>query len=214
MASAAAACILAFYPAAKANEVSYNLDTGNSAISSYINPGGSYGSVLVNLTDSTHATVTFTAGSSIVSGDSFVFLFASEAMADVNVNAGSFDTTVTSPSSIKGIGSGNDSGFGTFNVEIKGNSGGPSDRVNNVVFTLTDTSGTWADAGDVLTANSDGYTVAAHIYVINADGSVANTGYAANGGPFTTVPDGGTTASLLGIAMLGMGWVRRTMQRK
>lgn len=210
----AVAGALAFGQSAKANSVSYNLDTGNSAISSYINPGGSYGNVLVNLTDSTHATITFTAGNSIVSGDTFVFLFAANGMADVNVNAGTFGTTVTTPSSYKSLTSGNDSGFGTFNLEINGNSGGPSDRVSSVVFTLHDTSGTWADAADVLTANSSGYSVAAHIFVIAANGSVANTGYAANGGTFTRVPDGGTTATLLGMAMLGMGWVRRTMLRK
>lgn len=214
MMSGAVACALAFGQSVKANEVSYDLDTGNSAVSSYINPGGSYGSVLVNLTDSTHATVTFTAGSSIVSGDTFVFLFASQAMADVNVNATTFGTTVTTPSSIKGISSGNDSMFGTFNVEITGDSGGPTDRTGTVVFTLQDESGTWADAGDVLAANSSGYSVAAHIFVLDSTGSVAATGYAANGNRFTQVPDGGTTASLLGMAMLGMGWVRRTMRRK
>lgn len=210
----AVACAMAFAQSVKANKISYNLGVGNSAISSYINPGGSFGTVLVNLTDSTHATITFTAGSSVVSGTSFAFLFAGEGMADVNVNATTFGTTVTTPSSISGTGSGNVSTFGNFNLEIKGDNGGPSARTGSVVFTLHDISGSWADAGDVLAANADGYSVAAHIFVINTDGSVANTGYAANGGPFTRVPDGGTTASLLGMAMIGMSWVRRTMTRK
>ena len=85
------------------------------------------------------------------------------------------------------------------------------------------TSGTWTDAADVLTPNADGYSVGTHLFITAYSANNANkankgngalvtvvTGFAANGsGP--SVPDGGTTVTLLCIALVGIGSVRRAL---
>src|ERR1700732_1576273 len=64
----------------KADSITFNLTDGNSAISGYPGP---YGSVLVNRTSTTTATITFT--SLINSGN--IYLFGDGSTVDVNVNA-------------------------------------------------------------------------------------------------------------------------------
>ena len=57
---------------------------------------------------------------------------------------------------------------------------------NTISFTLTNTSGTWASAADVLIANAGGFAVGAHIFVTSSPANAANgalaTGFAATGG--------------------------------
>src|ERR1700752_1844357 len=54
---------------------------------------------------------------------------------------------------------------------------------DTISFDVTDTSGTWASASNVLTANSDGFDAAAHIFVTPSPANAANgaiaTGFAA-----------------------------------
>jgi hypothetical protein len=185
----------------------YSLTQGNSALSpAYPSP---YGSVSVDRTDSTHATVTFTFGSA----GGFTYLFGGNGMADVNVNASSFTVSISTPgTTVKNGPVNNLSSFGGFNLSID-NKGGNSDAVNSVIFTLTDGSGTWADSASVLTANNDGFFVAAHIFVETAAGANPATGYAGDGGG-RQVPDGGSTVALLGTGLLGLGCLNRLKAKK
>jgi hypothetical protein len=84
---------------------------------------------------------------------------------------------------------------------------------STITFTLTNTSGTWGSAGDVLIANADGFDAAAHIFVTtspaNASNSALATGFAAETGGGISVPDGGMTVMLLGVALGALGMARR-----
>jgi hypothetical protein len=188
---------------AKADTTSFDLTVGNSAISGFSGP---YATVLINRTSSTSATITFTAKSGFLIGDG--------GSADVNVNAapgtwtiGSFSWTGGNASTaFSDGGSGNVDGFGTFN-QTTNNHDGFASAVTSETFTLTLTSGSWASVFDVLaltTGHNGGWLAAAHIFVI-ADSGIL-TGFAAGPG---TVPDGGTTVMLLGMALGALGMVRR-----
>src|SRR6266481_5295995 len=104
-------CLLAFAAQpARADSISFSLVTGNSALTPYPGP---YGSVLVNLTDSTHATVTFTANTG--------FLFGDGGTAGVNVNAASWTVgsiTGSGLGPLSDAGAGNEDGFKSFNQTI------------------------------------------------------------------------------------------------
>src|SRR5262245_31958338 len=97
----------------RADTTSFTLTTGNAALAGFPGP---YGTVLVNRTDTTHATITFTAFSG--------FMFGGQGAADVNVNASTWTLgTVTgtnagigfTPGPYSNGGSGNVSTFGVFN---------------------------------------------------------------------------------------------------
>ncbi len=57
--------------------------------------------------------------------------------------------------------------FGKFNLTIDSKNGF-KDAATNIQFTLTDTSGTWANAFAVLLPNSGGWQAASHIFVCQA----------------------------------------------
>jgi hypothetical protein len=199
-----------------ADTITYALNVGSSAIAGYAGP---YGTVTVDLTSPTTATITF---ASLTAGGN-VYLFGDGRSVDVNVNAPSFSVGTVSGSN---AGTGFTPGpyflqsyrpaldvFGAFNVEISSYDGylHCSDLVT---FGLTDLSGTWAGAASVLTENNAGYLVAGDIWVnqgpdANGDNWIIYKphGYAAGDGQ--TVPDGGMTAALLGLGMLGLGFFAR-----
>ena len=105
-------------------------------------------------------------------------------------------------------GSGNVDGFGTFN-QTTNNHDGFASAVTSVTFTLTLTSGSWANAMSVLvltTGNNGGWLAAAHIFAIG--NSSISTGFAAGNGT-AGVPDGGATVMLLGAALGLLGVARR-----
>jgi hypothetical protein len=124
--------------------------------------GLTFGDVCVNLDTSTTATITFTAASgyTLVDGN----------IADIQVNASSFseafvsDTTSSSPTAD----SKNVNGYGTFNLTWQ--NGAASDHEGFFTFTVTNTSGTWASAGDVLTNNGSGFDAAAHVLCLAGSG--------------------------------------------
>jgi hypothetical protein len=183
---------------AKADTVDYTLGTSNS-------PGtlgtGPFGNVNVNLTAGNTAIITFTAAAN--------YLFVNGGAVAVNVNATSWTVSAfivnAGATAVTNSGSRGEDGFGTFNQT--GSQQNANNGASSVMFTLTNTSGTWASAANVLALNDHNWLVAAHIQIQDGTG---NTGFAAgpsgNGG---FVPDGGTTVMLLGAALGALGMARR-----
>ena len=197
---------------AKADLFSFNLSVPNTAISGYPGP---YASVTVNRTTTTTATITFTS----LTNSGNIYLFGDGSSVAVNVNGlftlgaitySQAGQTGFNPPSFTNDGSHNVDGFGVLNQTID-NFDGFDHAVNSITFSLTKTSGNWANAAAVLIANGNGVFAAAHIFVTASPANLANgalaTGYAANGGSF--VPDGGTTVMLLGAALCALGIARR-----
>jgi hypothetical protein len=209
---------------ALADSISYSLSTGNPDLT---NNGftGPYGTVTVNLTDSTHATITFTNATQTIAGQTFTYYFGGTNAANINVNASVF--AVSSPPSESGgpkgtptwdstsIGSSASvSQFGKFNVQLN-NKGGFKESASTISFMVEDLSGTWASADQVLINNSKGYAMSAHIFVANPDGTNTGvTGFAGNqqgtpgGPPLGPVPEPGSLCLMAGLlAGLGtFGW--------
>ena len=153
---------------ARADVISFDLTVANTAISGFTGP---YAKVTTNRTSTTAADVTFT---SLTNGGN-IYLMGDSSSADVNVNAttwtisgiaGSNGTGFT-PGQFSDAGSGTVDGFGGFNQTID-NFDGFTHSVDTISFTLTDTSGTWADAAAVLTPNVDGDVAALHVFVTSS----------------------------------------------
>ena len=197
---------------AKADLISFNLSVGNSAISGYTGP---YASVTVNRTSSMTATITFTS----LTNSGNIYLMGDGSSVAVNVNATSWTLgTITgsnagagfSPGPYSNSGSRQVDGFGVLNQTIT-SFDGFTHSSSTIAFSLTNTSGKWASANQVLIANASGVFAAAHIFVTSYPASTKNsalaTGFAANTG--AQVPDGGATVMLLGAALGALGMVRR-----
>jgi len=196
------------------DSVSYTLSTGNTGINGYTGP---YATATVDLNSDGTATITFTS----LTNSGNIYLMGDGGSAAVNVNATTFTVgTITGTNSGTGFtpgpystSSGNSDGFGSFNLSIDSFDGFTS-SADTISFTLTNTSGTWSSASQVLIANASGALVAAHIFVTaspaDASAGALATGYAANGG--ATVPDGGTTVMLLGAALGALGMARRYLK--
>jgi VPDSG-CTERM motif len=200
---------------AKGDLINYTITIGNPAASGYAAP---YATVTVNRTSSTAATITFTS----LTANGNIYLFGSKASVAVNVNAFSWKLgTITGSNSGTGFtpgiysngGSGNVAGFGVLNQTIN-SFGGYKQSSSTISFTLTNTSGSWSSAGQVLKANAKGYFAAVHIFVTaspaNAKNGALVTGFAANG---VGVPDGGATVMLLGAALGALGVARHFFRR-
>jgi VPDSG-CTERM motif len=176
---------------AKADTQLYTLVTANDAGLGT----GPFGTALVDLTSSTTATITFTAAPG--------YLFVDGGSVAVNVNASTWTigTFFSNGDPVSDDGAGNEDGFGSFNqkVSMQNSSNGAS----IISFVLTNTSGTWATAAEVLAFNLQNWLVAAHIQI-----ATGLTGFAAGPGG-GTVPDGGTTVMLLGAALGALGMARR-----
>jgi hypothetical protein len=196
----------------QANAFTSTLNKGNTALSGFSGP---FGTVTINLVNSTTATVTFT--SNTVNGN--IYLFGDGSSVALNVNATSFSVssitgtnagTGFSPGPLSFAGAGTVDGFGNFNLTIN-SFDGFTHSSDTISFTLTNTSGTWSSAANVLAFNAKGFDAAAHIFVTSSPANAANgaltTGFAGeNAGG---VPDGGTTVMLLGAALGALGMARR-----
>ncbi len=201
----------------KADTVSYYLGIPNTSgtppLSSFTGP---YATALVNRTDSTHATITFTS----LTNNGNIYLLGDGNSVAVNVNATSWTLgTITGSNAGTGFtpgtwsngGAGNVDGFGSMNQTIDSFDGftHSSDMIS---FTITDTSGTWASAANVLVANAAGFLAGAHIFVTSSPADASNraltTGDAVNG----SVPEPGILI-LLGIAMSAVGVASRYVRK-
>src|SRR5436190_2685859 len=185
---------------AKADIYSFDLATGNAAISGFPGP---YANVSIDLTSSNTATITMTAYAG--------FLIGGGQAADFNVNASSWSISNLAFNGTGAVSDGqsnNADGFGSFNQTFDAFDGF-TNAGTLLTFTLTGGAGTnWLSALQVLIANASGWLAAAHIFVI-ANSSVV-TGFAAgNGG---SVPDGGTTVMLLVAALGALGIARRFLR--
>ena len=195
----------------KADTISYQLSQGNPPVAGFTGP---YVDVLVDRTSTTTAQITFTS----LSNGSETFLLGNGGSAAVNVNAASWSLssilginvgTGFAPGPFSDAGSGNQDGFGSFNQKID-SFDGYSHTSNVLDFVLTNLSGTWASAADVLTPNASGYVAAAHVFVdacataadCDASTDALATGFA------TTIPEPGT-ALLLALGLVGFGFRRR-----
>jgi len=201
---ALASLVLIAGRSARADIVNYDISVGNSAITpaAYGTP---YGTVSVNRTSSTTATITFTSNSG--------YLFLDSGSAAVNVNALSWTVSGLTGTTLAGFsgpdlsntGSGQEDGFGNFNQTFD-EFDGFTWALHTISFTLTDTSGTWSTAGGVLTGNNAGNLLAAHVGECNTNpctftgGSFSNTGYASETGS-TVIPEPSS------LALLGTGVV-------
>src|SRR5215469_8194215 len=136
----------------KADTFSFDLNQGNSSISGFTGP---YATVMINLTSSTTATITFTS----LTNSGNIYLMGDGGSVAVNVNASSWTLgTITGSNAGTGFtpgpysdgGAGNEDGFGSFNQTID-TFDGYTHSSDTVSFMLTNTSGTWSSAANVLT---------------------------------------------------------------
>ena len=190
----------------------FQLGQGNAALSGYPTP---FGSVAVTRTSSTTATIVFTANNT----GGYQYLFGDGGSVAVNVNAtswtlglitGSNAGTGFTPGPYSDAGAGPEDGFGSFNQNID-SFDGFTHSSDTISFSLTNTSGTWAGDSDVLAGNSQGFHVAAHIFVTSSPANAANgavvTGFATEGGN-NVIPEP-TSMLLLGLGLAGFGAARR-----
>jgi hypothetical protein len=163
------------------------------------------------------ATITF---ASLTNGGN-IYLMGDGGTVAVNVNATSWTLgTITGSNAGTGFtpgpysngGAGNEDGFGSFNQKIT-SFDGFTHSSDTISFTLTDTSGTWLTAAAVLTPNSQGETVAAHVFVTSLPANASNgalaTGFAANGPPAVPEPSTLAIAGLGALGFVGFGLRRR-----
>jgi len=195
---------------ASADTYDFTLNVSNLASPPYTGP---YVAVDVNRTSPTTATITFT---SLTNGG-YIYLMGDGSSAAVNVNAtswtlgaitGSNSQTGFTPGPYSNGGSGNADGFGSFNQAIN-SFDGFTHSSTQISFGLTDTSGTWASAANVLTPNAAGNIAAAHIFACATACNAAN-GAAATG--FASVVPIPAAAWLFGSGLIGLiGIARRKL---
>jgi len=218
---AAAAALALFMGPAKADVITGTLNLPDLALVGF--QSALDDTFTINRTDNTHATITINA----VSNAGLDFLFLGAGGLALNVNATGFSASVPiftqlsgvgfQAPSVQSVGSGQVNGFGQFDYVLN-LFNGYDHAVSSISVQLTDLSGTWATAADVLTTvgNGDGLEIAAHIGVCvapctQAEGAVV-TGFVSATLFQTEVPEPSTLA-LFGVGLLFLGMFLRGINR-
>jgi hypothetical protein len=138
----------------------------------------------------------------------------------VNVNATSFTEAFGSESRdgsalsgvFKDFSSENTDGFGSFSLLLDNNYFSPGGRADTIVFSVTNTSGTWGSASDVLVANAGGFDAVAHMMALNgnpADCADCVTGFGAEGGTAAVPEPRSYGVLLIGLTVFSIVSFRR-----
>lgn len=192
------------------------LGLGNTGIAAYPSP---FGTVEITRLTGTTATIKFISNVGPIGG--YRYAFGDGSMAAFNLAGGysAASVSITSytafdggtPGPFSDGGSGQVDGWGNFNRTYN-DFDGFTHAVRDVTFSLTKTSGSWATDNDILTANADGYRVAAHVFIANADfTNTGVTGYATEGMPEVPEP---MTVVTLGSGLLAMAGLQFRRRRK
>jgi hypothetical protein len=201
-------CVLGLAISRSASADTISLSTADSGVSQ----AGPYGRFGVDLL-ATGNEARITLESNLVSGDLFIYGGSGSMFLNTN-GAVTWEGDV---SNIDGVtphlsqhsGDAVEGGFGSFNFALDDSDALTVGGFYNLTFTIRLNSGTWSSAADVLTPNADGSSVGGHIIdVVKFSGftEVGGNGYTVDG---AGVPDGGSTAGLLGSALVGLGLLRR-----